>query len=467
MTNATPHTRLMLLTWIERFELQIKFNDREGLAKEMGMSKHLMGAAIDYLVREGYLWKMRNSYKAAPEGKYDLRFEYGLTQESRQLWHKTRGACVIPNELSYVLCCVGLGNLTLSDKPVVITANMILVWISLILKANQSGYIVGFDSQVAGKTLGMTEVTFRKNIRLLIQVGYILNLSNGVRSTKLYDYLSPIYKINFQQSDCKIVKLGVTLSDGFIGVLRFIKKLQIFYSKTSKSGKIIRYAPNDSMLEDEQYFELSKVFSNKKLAKFVQQLCLWIVFSTVPEYDSVTGGPLTSSQDGASKASCEYLNLFVRQKLEEGLTNVRMFDSVVCRQNESNDFLSDDVVLLKYYTLDTLSRELVGVIEQLAKQWKVFSAIFGERVKLTGYLPGYIMLAPIPKTKGLGSKTACKGEAGEDIINSEYSKNQSSELWTSNVLTVHVPDNDKYYDCMVLGDELLTANSRVDDSKME
>lgn len=444
MTGATPETRLVLIIWAARFRTNFQSGTRSDLALALGVSKYHLDRSLGYLVNEGYLWKIKSPIKRPIDEQSKLvLFDYGLTTASWNMWCETVAACAWKDELIYAL----------EAKLDGITINMRLLWISLLMKSNIHGYLMGYDCIELGSMVGMIEVKCRRVIRALMNKKIISMKANAVESTEMLERLPPIYQIHPQRLDCKAVKMAVNLSEGILGSFRFIHKLQTFYRHTSHSEKEIRFARHDTMLKDEQYFELSKIFTNKKLVGFVQQLCLLVIFEAASSYNMFLIGPPAPSEGHVPMSHSVWLWQLIRNRLQEGLTTKQTLDNDLNHKNEDESALvqNNEVLLLKHYTFDTLSYEMVSIVEQLAKQWNIFSDIYGERGKLAGYEPGYRMVVSINENNVRMTGDSSRSENAQNL---ETSKDQTDNFSFLNTLIVNVPNEDKYSDCAILGDKL-------------
>ena len=104
MTGATPETRLILITWLVRLGANFQSGSRDTLAKALGVSKRNLGIALEYLVREGYLWKIKSHLGQLERSNSKIRFDYAVTNECLKMW----GECFLSSdwqaELISVLC---------------------------------------------------------------------------------------------------------------------------------------------------------------------------------------------------------------------------------------------------------------------------------------------------------------------------------------------------------------------------
>lgn len=454
MTGASPETRFVLFAWAARLGNGFQSGTMEVLATHLGISKRHLGVALDYLVREGYLWKIKSPLEALKGDKRKVRFDYCLTPEAWQMWSDWACAeCNWKDEIDHVLRLPQSNEVVGSKKRSAITAQMRLVWISLLMVSNKAGYVIGYDFGALSRMLGMSERQFHRGARALSRKGLVSIAASHLARTHLCEPIPPVYKLQPHSRKWKIIKLGVSLGDSLLIPLRFLFKLEYFYRKAAKRSRKGRLPSQSSQLPDERYFELSKIFHNQKLQAFVQQACLSTIFSLASDI-SLNHKPAVR-QDEANIArgySYEELQNQVKDILSTSLPFSDLKSLPTVEKNQEADKPSDaeSVGLLSEFTLSELTSEVAYLIEVIAKQLRTFTDCFGVEVRLLNHLPRRMMRTMISPQDNTTDDSQGKGTTG-----------QEPDYFVNCVLNLLVPSDEKFTDCLVVGDSVYTANSRV------
>lgn len=454
MTGATPETRLIVLAWAAHFDFYFASGTEDVFAAltSLGVSKRHLGIALEYLVREGYLWKTENAVKQTLRGRFQKRFCYGLTQACLSLWHDSLKVSVWAGELCYLLTCNHLVELKRSKKSNVSSLNMRLVWVALVAQVNEAGYVVGCDSQVLSKMLGMTGSQLQLAIEAILQSGAACLVAAKITSSPLFGRILPIYKVFPRRPDKKIIKLAVFLPRDTPKSFRFLRKLYEYQSKVNKRYKGASLPAQISMSSDEDYFELSKITCSDSLVTTIHYLCLSTLLSLVPSYASALKEYISASSinDGL-EAFASLLPTIIRQKLSEVLS----VDGSSILEKEFQVDESDEPLaargssFLRSYTLEELTAELSGIVTDIAEQWNLYIKSYGVTgARIVDYFPDMEMVS-------------YPSHVSEIDTNDNPSKCAIYRTSLSHVFAVQVPNETKYDDCMVMGDVLLTVNSEV------
>ncbi|MCE9679190.1 hypothetical protein LZP69_08385 [Shewanella sp. AS1] len=354
--------------------------------------------------------------------KSRVRFAYSLTPECWSMWCQFHESFVGLDELTCALRGETSADKASSERNTAISTNMRLVWAALLIQ-NHGGYFIGCNIELTSKLLGMTELTFRKTIKLLIRRSVISTVVDGVKRNAFFERLLPIYKISPQSSRRKVIKLGVSLSNDSFIPFRLISELREFYRRVKKSGQQDKYPEQTSNLSNEQYFELAEVFSDKQLVLYVSHLSLSAILSLVPMYANHL-----NEVSGPKVERSNFLAQQVRGMLRHGL---------LCEQlpadADADADADPDRQKQKEYIIVALANEVDMVILELAKWWRDYLDKFGLHIQLHGYLPNHFMVSVPPPHPPL------------------------PVAMMSCVLEAFVPDNENFYDCMLLDDRLLAG----------
>lgn len=454
MKGADSNTKLLLLTWAACIGSGFHSGANDVFAQRLHTTKNHVSKALKYCVTEGYIWRIKSQEESPVDGGPKIRFGYGLSQETNRLWLEIVSHCRLKDELICALMRTSIVDRDNSATSVKITENMRLVWVVLLVLANGAGYVVGTSNQSLCNLLGLTEETVRRSLSGLVRTGILSIAAKGVARTELLAPLSPIYKIHPQQFQRKKINFGLSTSNGNLTPFRFLTQLSMYYRKARKHRKTGRYPIQGSLLPDERYFELSKIFSNKQLARSTEQLCLSIILSYVPVFAS----DLRSGGEVRVKA-IETL----RTKLIETLSDTFSITSLsICEQGSAETDTyelseAEKTAGLRAFTLDALTNELTSLIEDVSRSWSLLTDFLGQEVLLIDYRPkkhmysvGKLLLdAPIEGFADSNDDAQSKG----GISNDNYQ--------VSNVFTALVPNKEHFDDCMVIFDRLLTVNAGI------
>ncbi|TVL32900.1 hypothetical protein [Shewanella xiamenensis] len=455
LTGATPETRLVLLAWAARFGAHFRSGKKDTLAAELGVSNRHFRVALEFLVREGYIWEIKRFIKRPFVSKSDIQFDYGLTTRTWQMWNDILITCPWAEELRPALFDFGLQEVLSPDNAIVMTETVRLVRVALLMKSNNAGYVIGCDNNELSKMLGITEVKVRQAIRTLAKMNSIAIVANGVARSKILNRLLPIYQIRPKLPNMCTIKLGVSISSLNLLPLQFTGNLDLFYRRTLKGKSVLKegYPRHDSSLSDKDYFELSTMFNNKKLITSIHHLCLSIILSLIPDYVS-SCMMVGTSASLSKKEYSDSLRGSVQLKLAEGLAYDLLTVPDVGDDKQKASRVND-IAIMKDYIFNELTAELVKRIEELSKPWRLFVDIYHGKAKIIGYLRHHHMLAGPIETSKVATQTQYEGPEGE--------QDKRSETFTqvSCVFEVYVPKDHKFDDCMILADELLTVNQRV------
>lgn len=448
MTGASPETRFVLFAWAARHGNGFQSGTMEVLATHLGISKRHLGVALDYLVREGYLWKIKSPLEALKGDKRKVRFDYCLTPEAWRMWSEwVAEKCSWKDEIDHVLRLPQSNEVVGSKKRSALTAQMRLVWISLWMASNKAGYVIGCDFAVLSRMLGMSENQFHREARALAREGLVSIAANHTARTHLFEPMPPVYKLQPQSRKWKVIKLGVSLGDSQLIPLRFLFKLGDFYRKAAKRSRAGRLPSHSSYLADEQYFELSKIFHNKKLQALVQQACLSTIFS-------LSSGCLLNQ--ARANESMKYSNEELRKQVKGVLSSVLPFSDLkgfpTAKKPQGVEDVSDvgGAEVLREYTLSELTFEVVNLIEIISRLLRTLADCFGADARVLNHDSRMMMRTMLSRQDNPTDGSQLKGMTG-----------QEPDYFVNSVLDLLVPNDKKFTDCLILKDVLYTANSRV------
>lgn len=473
MTDAAAEIRWVLLAWAARLGSGFQSGTKDDLALALGVSKRHLGVALEYLEREGYLWKIKRAIVLPPGKKRKVGFDFCLSPEALRMWHAWDSSEVIwKDEINHVL---------LSSTPIAsfrtsaaITTQMRLVWIALLMSSDKTGYVVGIEDSFFSKVLGMTEAQIRRTVRALERVGVVSVVAAQIARTTLFGPMPPVYKVHPQSSQWKIIRVGITRNDMEFEPIRLLRKL-ISYDQLatvrmrSKNGKL---PIQDSYLSEDQYFRLSKHFRNKKLKALVQQTCLAIVFSHASNIlaTRLSGtsqlhsglNSLSESNKGAltvvdQPANYQDRDLFNRVSFE--LSNslscgdVVSFEKVGVEGGDLNNKMENEI--FRSFIIKELTIDIVDLIQQLSKELQVFFDSFGDKLRVLSYQKHQAIGVSLPVQEASLKQSQDTG-----------SNEKAYKMLASHVLEVIVPNEEKYTDCLIYAGELYMANSRVKHPKV-
>lgn len=434
MTGAKPTTRLVFITWAALYGPNIQVGDRSNLAKAMRISKSDVSTALEYLEREGFLLKIKNQSKKKAPSRSNAshpRYLYALTRDSWILWLAEVLNCNLREELDYILCEHILNPE--KDETVRITSNIRLLWAFLVLKSDSVGYVTLDSGLRVEKCLGMTKTQWQKQLRSLMKQGRVsreLKLSEG----KVLSEIDGItYKINLHDPGCKKIKLGVNLQVGFLDVAGF-KVFLFFRTYNSIYNKSrIKFPKQESELSDEEFFNLARFFYQNKNVNAMIGLCCSIVFSLLNELGNIFNF-------NANAISDMWLEKFF---------SPNYIKSLICRRWSLS--LDGNVSDLAWdWLFDVLSNEIFLKLSSISKPWLLYKDVHGHKPRITGYDSYFHMMGKVLKYDNIKNDD-------ESIMN---------HFISSCVFVVKVPDDNRYGNCMVLRNDILTDGTIVKNPKV-
>lgn len=447
MTGAAPATRLVLLTWAVRLGADFQSGTKDALAKALGVSKRKLVIALEYLEQEGYLWKIKCPLERQKNDKSKQRFDYAMSTECLMMWLECLTNCSWQAELISVLSGKSLAEASSAKTSSTLNVNEKLVWGILLLQANKARYVIGCDDPLMCEITGISPFAFQRAIKGLVNKGVISVAAEGVKQNGLFPHLPPIYKMHRQQPDTKIVKFGVALSDVSIVPLRCLSRLKLFYERKRKLRKG-HYPVQDSMLSDEQYFQLSEFFSSKLLVSWMSHLCLSTIISLVPTVESYDKEKRREFED---ELRSTIMTMFLHG------TGVVTPPAEVAETSDGKLSETDVINLLKIYLFDALTEESMYVILELSRYWRLFVECMGENSRIIDYNQRERMIA-------IGHQQF-KVEK-----NSEGEENKTAILvdeLVPFVLTVIAPERELCDDSLAFREHLLMSNTGIKHSKID
>ena len=449
MTGATPETRLILITWLVRLGANFQSGSRDTLAKALGVSKRNLGIALEYLVREGYLWKIKSHLGQLERSNSKIRFDYAVTNECLKMWGECFSSSDWQAELISVLCGKSLWDSRVKGNVSRLTINARLVWAILLMQSDKSRYVIGLDDSSLSRTMGITELAFRKAINMLVVEGMITIVANGIQQSKLHPYLPPIYKLQRQDPETKVIKLGVTLSRHSLLPLQCISMLVSYYQRACKLREG-RYPIQNTPLSNEQLFKLSTFFVDKDLLGWIHHLYLSSIFSLLPIYVSTVREEHQSKQEDSNS-----LQRQLRSRLSDALFSCQSIFPLAHTFTQDELSSVDEIGTLKSYLLDIVSQETWSAVQELTAPWRLFNECIGKDGRIVDHKYREQMLSIS------NPRTVAEDEVPNDS-NDETHKTTLDMNWSvSCVLYVIVPDTNRYADCMVLGQQLLTSSMDI------
>lgn len=441
MTNASPAIKLILLTWVTKLGDQFQHGELDALAKALGVSKRHLVQALDYLVQEGYLWQVKSTLNSSSGKKSRALFDYALSRECKEIWARCT-SFIWQNELIEVLSKTSFLERISTENPLTINTNTRLIWAVLLLQSNQARYVIGLNTTSIEQITGMSQVAIRRAINWLVAHGVIGIMAKEVNRNKILPDLAPIYKMKGQQSDTKIIKFGISssemLSVTFPGIYQLIRASRGLYKFSSRTS---------TLLTEQQYIYLSKIFKNKRFVIWVHHLCISSVLSLVPVY--------TSKLNGDNQLSLEE-NKDIKYQLYDMLTHA-LFDAQTLPFNNTPKLyqcdkeLDLDVYAMQQYLVDALTKDSLFVIQKLSSPWQLFIESVGNK----GHIVDYIAKERIRFTPE--NELNIEGKSANEIV---Y---KVSPL----VLTVMVPNVKNYDNCVEFAHEILTVNTQIQHSKVK
>ncbi len=461
LTDATPETRLLLMVWAARLGFDYQVGTREALANALSTSKRSLGIALEYLEQEGYLWKIRSPSERLKTDKSKVRFDYALTRECRNLWSKDYKTCVWKDELIAILKGKSVLDGLPADKSSKLTINARLVWVVFLMQSNNARYVVGMDDLSLCKLTGMTVTALRRAINELVRKGVIAVEANGVKRNGLFPDLAPIYKMQRQQPETKLVKLGVALEYRRIVPLRCISQLITYHNYVNKRRNQ-KFANKEfpsqiSVLSNEQYFELAEVLSGKKFITWIHHLCLSNILSLVPVY--AFAQTESNKPERVVQAEIEKQLYFLLSQALRGSQPIFGFTPIL-RNKQDIDPTKEQLEPLKHYLFNAVIEESFGIIQELAIHWKLFVECMGSDGRIVGYNFKERMIS-------INRQTEAEELELSDAVTEDSNTQSNLALSVSCVLTVMVPNTESYGDSMVHGGQLLTQNAKLKHPSVE
>ena len=449
MTGATPETRLILITWLVRLEANFQSGTRDALAKALGVSKRNLGIALEYLVREGYLWKIKSPLGQQERSNSKVRFDYSVTNECLKMWSECFLSCDWQAELISVLCGKSLWDSRIKGNASRLTINARLVWAILLMQSDKSRYVIGLDDSSFSRTMGITELAFRKAINMLVVEGVITIVANGIKQSKLHPYLPPIYKLQRQDPGTKVIKFGVTLSRNSLLPLQCISMLATYYHRACKFSEG-RYPIQNTPLSNEQLFKLSTFFAEKGLRVWIHHLHRSLIFSLLHIYVSTVREEQQSKREVSNSLQCQ-----LRSRLSDALFSSQSIFPLAHTLTQDEPSSVDEIEILKSYLLDIVSQETWSAVQELTAPWRLFNECIGKEGWIVDHKYRELMLSIS------NPPTVAEDEVPNDS-NDEAHKPTLDMNWAAScVLYVIVPDTNRYADCMVFGQQLLTSSMDI------
>lgn len=442
MKNATSDAKLLLLRWAASIEFSKKaYNidpllvptEPKQLAQTFGLTERRVKSALTYLVQEGYVDKYPNRYLKL-NGVLGPRFEYFLTGATWYGWSDLLGECLFKNEFIHALL----------DKSTTFPRHEFrLLWAVLVLLADRFGYVVGYSETELKKMLGMSDKEFRLSIQAIKSTDNVCMLAREVSHTALFTRLPAIFQIRAKSFTGKPVRLGVSLPFGFFRQFDFLNKFSFYQRRSRKHRALLKFLPQNSELTDEQYFNLSKIFTNKKLYAYTHHFCMLTVCSL--------------SQELTTADLCDYegLEQKVRSELDKGF-NQAMFAQTTPVSNERSQ-TSSELSLLREFTFEIMSREIVDKITLLGKQLNNFIRISGGTVNLLWHLPKQQMLITFLKSE---EQSKIEDEGRSPFEQGDFNLQQDQGL-VFTALMLYVSSSKRLKDCAVYGDKILSNDAKL------
>lgn len=442
MKNATSDAKLLLLRWAASIEFSKKaYNidpllapmEPKQLAQTFGLTERRVKSALIYLVQEGYVDKYPNRYLKRG-GVLGPRFEYFLTGAAWRRWSELIDECLFKNEFIHALL----------DKSTTLPRQEFrLLWAALVLLADRFGYVVGYSETELKKMLGMSDKEFRLSIQAIKRTDCVCMLAREVSRTDLFTRLPAIFQIRTKTYIGQSVQLGVSLPFGFFRQFDFLNKFSIYQRRSRKFRALRKFAPQNSELTDEQYFNLSKIFTNKKLYAYTHHFCMLTVCSL--------------SQELTTADICNYKGLEqrVRSELDKGF-NLTMFDSTTSDGDDISKS-SSDLSLLREFTFEMMSREIADKITLLAKQLNRFRSISGGAINLLWHIRKQQMRAIFLESE---DQSKIKDE-GRSLFEQEYNNSRQEQGLVFTALTLCVTSSKQLKNCAVYGEKILTTDAKL------
>ncbi|MEL4381760.1 hypothetical protein, partial [Shewanella algae] len=106
--------------------------------------------------------------------------------------------------------------------------------------------------------------------------------------------------------------------------------------------------------------------------------------------------------------------------------------------------------VLREYTLSELTFEVVNLIQMISRQLRTLGDCFGADARVLNHYPRMMMRTMLSRQDNPTDGSQLKGMMG-----------QKPDYFVNRVLDLLVPNDKKFTDCLIFGDVLYTANSRV------
>ncbi len=451
MTDAPPQTRLMLITWMAYFGTNLKSPSKETLVA-LGFSKSHIAQALEYLVREGFLWKSEHRPIRPLNKKARSHDVYEPTKASLDLWWLSKKSCSWEEDLKHVLGVSVMFDISATAKASLMNnLNARLVLAVLIMKTDQAGYVIGYESQLLAHTLGMTQIALWKVIEKLACLGALSICSRGVEVSSMFGKLPLIFKIHPQRPDRKVINFGFGLHSYVLYPIKFIRDITEFYNlqhinPTGSNRNLARkiYLKNVYDLNFQDYDDLSKMVNFENLPNFISHLCLSIILRLISDYPNYsTPGEIPN----------DFFSNKVRKMLAISLSCEHMLE------NEESDQCSDNEISepkkqishLQDYMLNELSKDVVLIISEISKRWHVIMEHDKSNAQIVGYLPNVSMFYKYPEI--------AESEKKEQSEIAETPKAHADAFVVHTVLQVQISPNSTLSDCMLFENTLSSACS--------
>ena len=456
MTDATAETRWVLLAWAARFGNDFQSGTVDALAFKMGVSKRHVSVALEYLVREGYLWKIKSPIVPPPGVRRKVRFDFCMSPEALRMWHAWISSEVIwKDEINHVLySSIPIARAS-SRKSTEITTQMRLVWIAILMSSDKTGYVVGIEDSFFSKLLGMTEAQIRRTVRALVRVGVVSIVANQIACSTFFGPIPPIYRLHLLSKKWKLINLGVSLEGNHLVPLKFLSKVKAYVQDLTKHSPGMKLPNLMGYLSEKHYSRLAKFFHSKKLHALVHHTCMSIIFSLVPMYASFFD--VQDSQEEANllkKKEEAELTGDVMSLLVDNLSCSDLQGFLITKEESTGDKWKDiaEADFIRKFIITELTIEVVNLIQILLPQWRVFVSCVGGGVHVCD-----------PHKYAFVDKGTILSHRSESVQLSHAEPAPESEHLKVHcyLLKVLVPNEKKYDDCLVFEGDLYAINSRV------
>lgn len=461
MTGASAETRLVFLNWISVFGMAPTPAHNEWIASVLHVTKKQLKVALEYLVEESYLLKIRNYCLPDKGQKKAVKYYYIPVAECWDEWTNTLKNMKFPDVFKYALEGKMYHASQSTKKPKPLNASERLTLALLISDANSACYVVGFDDKSNSRMIGMPEFKLREIIQTLSKSGFLRILSAGAKTENSPRNLKSIYTINVTSPNYKFIHLGLLTPE----------KISLLTERlASQQNGQNSYPSQFPPLPDKHYFELSKFFRNKENFLFVHHLCQSMIFSIISDY---TGDLDCNNRDtfDNSRLSCRNkLKELVYERLSEELfsgkeISAKKFIEVLENSEPDSD---EALAAIRHYTLQQLSLELSGIINNILKELKLFIDIYRVPVHVTGYLLKAVMVVLLKSPKDRYTESQNQTEPKAQVLSQSVTSNRAPKRpGTDFMLKVIVPNLPHINDCLVINDELFAEQSTLKDPRIQ